>query len=41
MGKLSITGKAEREVCYNAVELSVTFYIHTKTTAEALQIIMD
>ena len=41
MGKLSITGKAEREVSYNAVEISVTFYIHAKTTAEALQIVME
>ena len=41
MGKLSITGKAEREVSYNAVEMSVTFYIHAKTTAEALQIVME
>ena len=41
MGKLSITGKAEREVSYNAVELSVTFYLHAKTTAEALQIVME
>lgn len=41
MGKLSITGNAEREVSYNAIEMSVTFYIHAKTTAEALQIIMN
>lgn len=41
MGKLSITGKAEREVSYNAIEMSVTFYIHAKTTAEALQIVME
>lgn len=41
MGKLSIKGNAEREVNYNAIELSITFCIHAKTTAEALQIIMD
>lgn len=41
MGKLSITGKAEREVTYNAVELRVTFYIHAKTTAEALKAVME
>jgi len=41
MGKLTITGKAEREVSYNAVELSVTFYVRSKTTAEALRIIME
>lgn len=41
MGKLTITGKAEREVSYNAIEMSVTFYIHAKTTAEALQIVME
>ncbi len=41
MGKLSITGKAEREVSYNAVEMRVTFYIYAKSTAEALRILMD
>ncbi len=41
MGKLSIVGKAEREVSYNAVELSVTFYVRAKTTAEALCIVME
>lgn len=41
MGKLSITGKAEREVNYNAIEMFVTFSIHAKTTAEAVQIVME
>ncbi len=41
MGKLSIVGNAEREVCYNAVELSATFYVHAKTTAEALRLSME
>lgn len=37
MGKLSITGKAEREVHYDAVELSVRFYVQGATTSEALK----
>ena len=41
MGKLSITGKAEREVSYDAVELRVTFYVHAKSTSKALQTIMN
>lgn len=41
MGKLSIVGKAEREVSYNAVELSLTFYVRRKTTAEALGAFME
>lgn len=41
MGKLSIVGKAEREVSYNAIELNITFYIYAKTTAAAIQTIME
>lgn len=41
MGKLSIVGKAEREVSYNAIELSITFYIYEKTTAAAIHAVME
>jgi len=41
MGKLSIVGNAEREVKYNAIELCTTFYIHAKTTADALRMSME
>ena len=37
MGKLSITGRAEREVNCDGVTLSIKFYIHGKTTTEALR----
>lgn len=37
MGKLSITGKAEREVKCDGVSLSIKFYIQGKTTTEALR----
>lgn len=41
MGKLSIVGKAEREVSYDAVELSIKFYVRGKTTAKALGTVME
>lgn len=41
MGKTSIVGNAEREVKYNAVELCATFYVHAKTTADALRMSME
>jgi hypothetical protein len=37
MGKLSITGTAEREVNYDAVEISITFCITENSTQAALQ----
>ena len=40
MGKLSITGTAEREVSYDAVELRITFNGRAKKTADAVAIIM-
>ena len=40
MGKLSITGTAEREVRYDAVELRITFNGRAKKTADAVAIIM-
>lgn len=36
MGKITIEGKAEREVLYNTVELTICFYKKAKTTAKAL-----
>lgn len=36
MGKITIEGRAEREVLYNAVELTICFYKRAKTSAEAL-----
>lgn len=41
MGKLSIVGKAEREFSYNAVEITVKFYVREKTTAEAVNKMME
>ena len=41
MGKLSITGTAEREVSYDAVELRITFNGRAKKTADAVAIIME
>ena len=40
MGKLAITGKAEREVAYDAVELSISFCVYADTSSEALDKIM-
>lgn len=40
MGKLSITGTAEREVRYDAVELRITFNGRAKKTGDAVSIIM-
>lgn len=37
MGKLAITGTAEREVNYDAVEISITFCITERSTQAALQ----
>ncbi len=37
MGKLSITGKADREVKCDGVSLSIEFYLHGKTTTEVLR----
>lgn len=36
MGKLMITGKAEREVYYDVVELTVTFYNDDKNSSDAI-----
>ena len=41
MGKLSITGTAEREVSYDTVELRITFNGRAKKTADAVAIIME
>ena len=41
MGKLAITGKAEREVAYDAVELSISFCVYADTSSEALDKIMS
>ena len=41
MGKLSISGRAEREVVYNAAELTVTFNYQAKTTTAALKVVQD
>ncbi|MEE0265105.1 MAG: SIMPL domain-containing protein [Acutalibacteraceae bacterium] len=41
MGKLSIVGKAEREFSYNAVEITVNFIVREKTTAEAVNKMME
>ena len=41
MGKLAITGKAEREICYDIMELTVTFTASGSTSAEALDIVMQ
>lgn len=39
MGKLTITGKAKREVAYDTAILSVRFNTHSDTSAEALKTI--
>lgn len=39
MGKLTITGKAKREVAYDTAILSVRFNTHSDTSAEALKAI--
>lgn len=40
MGKLMITGKAEREVCYDIVELTVTFYNDDKNSSDAIDTVI-
>ena len=40
MGKLMITGKAEREVCYDVVELTVTFYNDDKNSSDAIDTVI-
>jgi len=37
MGKLSIKGRAKREVRCDGMEISIKFYIHGKTSTEALR----
>lgn len=37
MGRLSIDGRAEREVAYNAMEVEITFYSSAESTTEALE----
>lgn len=40
MGKLMITGKAEREVCYDVVELTVTFYNDDRNSSDAIDTVI-
>lgn len=40
MGKLMITGKAEREVCYDVVELTVTFCNDDKNSSDAIDTVI-
>ena len=40
MGKLMITGKAEREVYYDVVELTVTFYNDDKDSSNAIDTVI-
>mgnify|MGYP004583446001 FL=1 len=40
MGKLMITGKAEREVYYDVVELTVTFYNDDKDSSDAIDTVI-
>ncbi len=41
MGKLTITGKAKREVAYDALTMRVRFNTHANTAAKALKTIME
>jgi uncharacterized protein YggE len=40
MGKITVTGTAQREVCYDAIDLRITFQGRSKKTAEAVDIVM-
>lgn len=41
MGKLTIVGHAEREVCCDTVEITATFYAQQDTTAKAIETMME
>lgn len=41
MSKLTITGYAKREVQYDALDMTVRFYVREKSTEEALSKVMD
>ena len=41
MGKITVAGKAEREVQYDAIELEISFYVQGNTTGETLSKVME
>ena len=41
MGKITVAGKAEREVQYDAIELEISFNVQGNTTGEALSKVME
>ena len=41
MGKISIVGKAEREIMYNEVELTINFFSRASTAAKAIEKVLE